>query len=90
MISHSKITVDASMISKVECNMCGNTVWDVGQKIAVRADFLSVNMLWSRNSNKEGQEDHWDLCEECYDKLVLQFKVPITTATPTDAEQFKD
>ena len=28
---------------------------------------------------KDGQVDHFDLCEECYDQLTATFKIPVET-----------
>ena len=37
-------------------------------------DFLEVNKRWGYFSNKDNQEDVFDLCENCYDELVASFK----------------
>ena len=33
---------------------------------------------------KDGQVDHFDLCEECYDQLTATFKIPVETEEQTE------
>ena len=43
-------------------------------------------------AEKDGQVDHFDLCEECYDQLTATFKIPVETEEQTEYLQpfYKD
>ena len=62
-------------IEKIICNKCGKEI-EVIRGVA-QEDFLEVNKRWGYFSNKDNQEDAFDLCEDCYDELVASFKITI-------------
>jgi len=62
-------------INKIICNKCGKEIEFAGG--IAREDYLSVDKCWGYFSSKDGQEDSFDLCEECYDALVESFSIPI-------------
>ena len=41
------------------------------------ADMLSVQKRWGYFSNKDNDVHEFDLCEECYDKWIATFAIPI-------------
>ena len=41
---------------------------------------LRVRQVWEYMSGKDGQVDSFDLCEECYDRMTKQFRIPPTTS----------
>ena len=61
-----------SELDKIICNKCGKEI-KVIQGVA-QEDFLEVNKRWGYFSNKDNQEDVFDLCEDCYDEFVASFK----------------
>ena len=62
-------------LEKIICNKCGKEI-SVIQGVA-REDFLEVKKRWGYFSDKDNQEDVFDLCEQCYDELVASFKIRI-------------
>ena len=55
-------------LERMICNACG-------KKLAVRQGIvlegaISIDHTWDYFSEKDGQVDHFDLCEECYDQLT--------------------
>ncbi len=57
------------------CNMCG-------KKMAVKDGILregaaSFDLSWGYFSEKDGEVHHFDLCEECYDRLIAEFPIPV-------------
>ena len=60
-------------IDKIICNKCGKEI-EVIQGIA-QEDYLAVKKRWGYFSDKDHQEDEFDLCEDCYDELVASFKI---------------
>ncbi len=62
-------------LDKIICNKCGKEIPVI--KGVAQEDFLQVNKRWGYFSNKDNQEDAFDLCEDCYDELVTGFKFKI-------------
>lgn len=60
-------------LEKIICNKCGKEI-EVIQGIA-QEDYLAVKKRWGYFSDKDNQEDEFDLCEDCYDELVASFKI---------------
>jgi len=62
-----------NQIQEVTCNMCGR-VLKVENGI-IKEGVFGSEYLWSYFSGKDGEVHSFDLCEQCYDKLVKQFKI---------------
>lgn len=58
------------------CNMCGRALRM--ENDMVTEGVLSVEQQWGYFSEKDGEIHAFDLCEECYDRLTAQFKIPLT------------
>ncbi|MGL5437766.1 MAG: hypothetical protein ACRDBO_20690 [Lachnospiraceae bacterium] len=57
----------------VVCNCCGKKMIVEGG--ILREGAVCINHAWDFFSEKDGEIHHWDLCEECYDSFVNQFKI---------------
>lgn len=57
------------------CNRCGKTVQE-SEKISV-TEFLHVEKQWGYFSAKDGEKQEFDVCEECYDKWISSFQIPV-------------
>ncbi|MDO5541600.1 MAG: hypothetical protein Q4F83_16310 [Eubacteriales bacterium] len=55
---------------KIICNGCGKEIRS--------EDFLAVKKNWGYFSKKDTVIQEFDLCEECFDKIVKEFKIPVT------------
>ena len=62
-------------VDKIICNKCGKEI-SVENGVA-EADVLSVQKRWGYFSNKDNDVHEFDLCEECYDKWIATFAIPI-------------
>lgn len=62
-------------ITKIVCNLCKKEI-KVKNGIS-EEDVLSVEKRWGYFSNKDNEVHRFDLCEECYDKLIASFEVPV-------------
>jgi Fe2+ or Zn2+ uptake regulation protein len=60
---------------KIICNKCGKEI--VVKNGVAEADALSVEKRWGYFSNKDNEVHVFDLCEECYDKWIATFLIPI-------------
>ena len=64
-------------ISKIICNQCGREI-SVITVINGRPEkeVLCVEHTWGYFSEKDGENHRFDLCEECYDRLLKGFLIP--------------
>lgn len=63
-------------IEKIICNQCGKEIPMVNGRMA--AGVCSIHQTWEYGSDKDGETHEIDLCEDCYDKWVTEFQVPVT------------
>lgn len=63
------------ILEKVICNKCGKEL-KVDNQIIGEGVF-SVDYKWGYFSEKDSENHKFDLCENCYDKIVSQFVYPI-------------
>lgn len=72
------VTNEEFVVDAVYCNMCGKQIKKIKESDhPIFADNLRIQKDWGYFSNKDGVTDEFNLCEECYDKLIKQFKIPI-------------
>ena len=62
-------------VEKIICNKCGKEI--LVENGVAEADMLSVQKRWGYFSNKDNDVHEFDLCEECYDKRIATFAIPI-------------
>jgi ribosomal-protein-alanine N-acetyltransferase len=64
-----------NVLAEMKCNCCG-------KEMKVENGFLReggfhVEYNFGYFSNKDGMKHVWDLCEECYDKIISNFKISV-------------
>lgn len=59
----------------IQCNVCGKIVKK--ENNFVKEDFLTITKEWGYFSNKDMELHSFKICEECYDKWINTFKVPV-------------
>ena len=69
-------------LTKVVCNSCGQNIPYSGNIIIGAA--LSFRAEWGYFSDKDGQVHNFDLCENCYDKIVKNFTIPVDIQEKTE------
>ena len=62
-------------LKKMVCNCCGKELMVKGG--IVREGVFSAEYSWGYFSEKDGETHSFDLCEECYDKWIGGFKIPV-------------
>ena len=67
---------EARILDRIICNGCGKVI-AVNRGMPMEGVF-SVRQVWEYMSGKDGEIDRFDLCEECYDKMTEQFRIPLT------------
>jgi len=66
---------NGGQLETVVCNCCGKKII-VSEGVA-REGVISINHSWDFFSEKDGEIHHFDLCENCYDVITMEFKVPV-------------
>ena len=66
-----------SKLVTLYCNCCGKKM-KVENGIIHEGAF-HVELSWGYFSNKDGEVHQFDLCEECYDNVIKNFKIPVGT-----------
>lgn len=61
---------------RLYCNGCGRKIEE--EKGIIREGVLRVETRWGYFSRKDGEKHTFCLCEECYDKMVKMFVLPVT------------
>ena len=66
-------TTETRILTRLICNGCG-------RPIALRGGVpmegvCAVRQSWGYQSEKDGEQDSFDLCEACYDRLIRQFRI---------------
>lgn len=62
-------------VEKIICNKCGKEV-SVKNGMS-QEEFFSAQKRWGYFSEKDNEVHEFDLCEECYDKWIATFAIPI-------------
>jgi len=73
---------EAKEIYRIVCNGCGKTI-EVKHGIPAEEVF-QVQKEWGYLSGKDGEVDQFDLCEECYDRITSEFKIPLKKTEITE------
>ncbi len=76
-------TIRREKQKKLVCNLCGQILWEETQRIA-KKDWLAVDKSWGYFSNKDGKKHRFCICEECYDKWVESFFIPVEVSDETE------
>ncbi len=59
----------------VVCNKCGREL--KVEKGYLREFCFAGDALFGYFSRKDGTAHHFDLCEDCYDEMTVQFALPV-------------
>ena len=71
-----------NILTQVLCNQCG-------KELKVKDGYLkegcfTADTVFGYFSKKDGNHYHFDLCEECFDKMISRFKVPADVDEETE------
>lgn len=67
---------------KMWCNCCGKEL--IVENDIVKEGVFSADMCWGYFSKRDGECDSFDLCEECYENITGQFKLPVSVRDNTE------
>lgn len=63
-------------LEKIICNKCGKEI--VVTRGIPQEDVLDIEKRWGYFSEKDGQTDRFDICEDCYEEWIESFLIPVT------------
>lgn len=79
-----KIYVDENRqkLKSVICNQCKKEL--LVENGVIKEGCFCGNVQFGYFSNKDGKKHSFDLCEECYDKLIKSFTIPVEEEEVTE------
>ncbi|NCC15497.1 MAG: hypothetical protein EOM28_03995 [Clostridia bacterium] len=60
-------------LTKVVCNCCGKEIPLVRE--GIWEEYFHGEKSWGYLSKQDGRQDSFDLCQECYEKMLETFKI---------------
>ena len=69
-------------LTQVICNGCGREL--KVEKEILREGSFSADVRFGYFSRKDGLRHKFDLCEDCYDKWISSFAIPVEEITETE------
>lgn len=69
-------------LTQVICNGCGREL--KVEKEILREGSFSADVRFGYFSRKDGLRHKFDLCEDCYDKWISSFAIPVQEITETE------
>ncbi len=69
-------------LTAVICNCCGRNL--VVANGIVREGVAHIYAEWDYFSEKDGENHNFDICEECYDRLLAGFRYPAMISQRTE------
>lgn len=72
---YHQVVVEEDKVEKVICNCCKKEIRI--QNGIPEEEFLSIEKKWGYFSNKDNETHCFDLCEECYDRWIRTFEIPV-------------
>ncbi len=75
---HQMKTINQEII----CNCCKRIVQEKNR--IPQMEFLHIEKEWGYFSDKDGEKQEFDICEECYDKWIKSFQIPVEIKEVTE------
>ena len=67
----------------ISCNSCGKQLkFENG---ILKEDAFEATKEWGYFSERDMEVHHFNLCEECYDKLISEFQIPVEVRKKLEA-----
>lgn len=67
----------------IRCNSCGKSL-KVENGI-LKEDAFEATKEWGYFSKRDMEVHHFNLCEDCYDKLIADFQIPVEVKKKLEA-----
>ncbi|WP_304509207.1 hypothetical protein [Anaerotignum sp.] len=73
MREYEKNVQESQVVTKVICNCCGKEIPLVRE--GLWEEYFHAEKSWGYLSNQDGRQDSFDLCQECYEKMIESFEM---------------
>jgi hypothetical protein len=70
-----KVRMRIRMVKDISCNVCGKKI--IMEQGIMKEDVFEAAKEWGYFSKYDLEVHKFNICEECYDKLIASFKIPI-------------
>jgi len=70
MRTKRKIQVIETIVDKIFCNKCGKITCNDG---GVMESGVTLVATFGCGSDKDGMQEMWSLCDQCYDEFISTF-----------------
>jgi hypothetical protein len=70
-----KVKGKPPVVTDINCNVCGKTICI--EHGIMKEDVFEAAKEWGYFSKYDLEVHRFNICEECYDKLIATFKIPI-------------
>ena len=77
-----KYNKNTNELETAVCNCCGKQL--LIEKGILKEGICSVDVTWGYFSRKDTSIHHFDLCEDCYDRMTGQFVIPVKEEEETE------
>lgn len=69
------LSLEENRLKKIVCNCCGRTL--KMENGILKEECISTDHVFGYFSKRDGVRHRFDLCEDCYQKLIDGFFVPV-------------
>jgi len=69
-------TITEEKVTSITCNCCGKVV--EGETVEYDSDITELNISFGYGSRFDTNQWNMDICDDCLEKWVSTFKLPIT------------
>ena len=72
-------------LTQIICNSCGREL--KVEKEIIREGYFTADVRFGYFSRKDGMRHTFDLCEDCYDRWIGRFVIPVEEVPETELLQ---
>lgn len=73
---------EQGQILQIICNRCGRKL--LVHRGLVKEECIGIVHSFGYFSKKDGIRHRFDLCEDCYDRWIAEFAIPVESTTDTE------
>lgn len=66
---------ESQVLTKVICNCCGKEIPQIREEIW--EEYFHAEKSWGYLSQQDGRQDSFDLCQDCYEKMIKSFQMKV-------------
>ena len=72
--------VQEEIVIDLSCNNCGKCIEGINEPVdeMYGMDITPVKISFGYGSSRDGDNIEFDLCDDCIDTMIKQFKIPAT------------